>query len=178
MDALPQEAQLALTSFLIALAVGGPVALFGAATSITWLRRIGSFMVRRRLVTGLLASLLGGAGLFGSGLADVGPDMVANLIGTFFRLAGALIRVDQIKTDGPATIIAVVIQVGLVTEPGNQMGMQFFKNTLQGVRIEGQVQIEDRTVCDGNFDMPALLRARQHQSRPVASARDLDCQPE
>ena len=84
MDALPQEAQLALTSFLIALAVGGPVALFGAATSITWLRRIGSFMLRRRLVTGLLASLLGGAGLFGSGLADVGPDMVANLIGTFF----------------------------------------------------------------------------------------------
>jgi len=84
MDALPHEAQLALISFLIALGVGTPVTLIGAGNTVAVARWIGTFMLRRRLTTGLAASLLGGAGLFGSGLLSADGNIVASLIGSMF----------------------------------------------------------------------------------------------
>lgn len=68
MNALPHEAQLALISFAAALLVGGPVALFGASNLLSAVRIAGVFALRRRFAAGLGVSLLGGAGLFGSGL--------------------------------------------------------------------------------------------------------------
>ncbi|RKQ96641.1 hypothetical protein [Maricaulis maris] len=84
MDTLPHEAQLALTSFLIALAIGGPVALIGAGNTIIAARWIGTFVVRRRVTTGILVSLLGGAGLFGPRLLGPGSELVASLMGGLF----------------------------------------------------------------------------------------------
>ena len=51
MDTLPHEAQLALTSFIAALLVGGPIALIGAGNAIAIARWTGTFMLRRRLAT-------------------------------------------------------------------------------------------------------------------------------
>lgn len=64
MSELPAEAQLALISFLVALFVGGPVALFGASNLATAARIAGMVAVRHRLSATLGAGLLGGAGLF------------------------------------------------------------------------------------------------------------------
>lgn len=81
MDTLPHEAQLALTSFIAALLVGGPIALIGAGNAIAIARWTGTFMLRRRLATSILFGLVGSAGLFGSSLLDnPGPDLSA-LIG-------------------------------------------------------------------------------------------------
>jgi hypothetical protein len=68
MTGLPHEAQLALISFLAALFLGGPVALFGASNLISAVRLAGAIALRHRFATGLGASLLGGAGFFGTGL--------------------------------------------------------------------------------------------------------------
>ena len=79
MDTLPHEAQLALTSFLIALAVGGPVTLVGTTRTLTAVRWIGAFLVRRRLTTGVLASLVGGAGFFGPRLVAADGEFLAGV---------------------------------------------------------------------------------------------------
>ncbi|OLF75353.1 hypothetical protein AWH62_05895 [Maricaulis sp. W15] len=84
MDTLPHEAQLALTSFLIALAIGGPVALIGAGNTIIAVRWVGTFMVRRRFTTGVLVSLLGSAGLFGSSLLDPSNELIASVMSGLF----------------------------------------------------------------------------------------------
>jgi hypothetical protein len=68
MNELPHEAQLALISFCIALFVGGPVALLGVSNVAAVARIAGVFALRHRLATGLVLSLVGGAGLFGPGL--------------------------------------------------------------------------------------------------------------
>ena len=66
MTELPQDIQLALVSFLAALLIGGPVALFGASAGIA--RFAGALFLRHRIATGLTVSLLGGAGFFSSSL--------------------------------------------------------------------------------------------------------------
>ena len=63
MTELPQDIQLALVSFLAALLIGGPVALFGGIA-----RFAGALFLRHRIATGLTVSLLGGAGFFSSSL--------------------------------------------------------------------------------------------------------------
>mgnify|MGYP003126019804 CR=1 FL=1 len=68
MDGFTPETQLALVSFLIAMGIGGPVALFGAGNVFQAGRIVGGFALRHRMVTGLGLSLAGGAGLMGSGL--------------------------------------------------------------------------------------------------------------
>ena len=69
MTELPQDIQLALVSFLAALLIGGPVALFGAATGGAGIARFaGALFLRHRIATGLTVSLLGGAGFFSSSL--------------------------------------------------------------------------------------------------------------
>ncbi|MCR9266149.1 MAG: hypothetical protein NXI03_01125 [Alphaproteobacteria bacterium] len=68
MTALPQDIQLALVSFLVALFVGGPVALLGASNVEGIARIAGGFLLQRRLMSGVMLSLLGGMGLLGGGL--------------------------------------------------------------------------------------------------------------
>lgn len=68
MTALPQDVQLALVSFLIALFVGGPVALIGASNVAGLAQLAGGFFLRRRLMSGLAFSVLGGMGVLGGGL--------------------------------------------------------------------------------------------------------------
>ncbi|WP_291843616.1 hypothetical protein [Maricaulis sp.] len=84
MDTLPHEAQLALISFLIALGIGGPIALIGAGNAFALARWAGAFAFRRRMATGFLVSLLGGAGLLGSGLLGSGTELVAGLVSGLF----------------------------------------------------------------------------------------------
>lgn len=64
MSELPLEAQRALISFLIALLVGGPVALFGASNLATAARIAGGLALRHRLSATLGLGLAGGTGLF------------------------------------------------------------------------------------------------------------------
>ena len=61
METLPHEAQLALTSFLAALAIGGPVAVLGTDKAVSLAGLVARFVIRRRLLTSLLISLVGGA---------------------------------------------------------------------------------------------------------------------
>lgn len=68
MTELPQDIQLALISFLAALLIGGPVALFGASNLAGVARFAGALFLRHRIATGMTVSLLGGAGFFGSSL--------------------------------------------------------------------------------------------------------------
>ena len=68
MTELPQDIQLALVSFLAALLIGGPVALFGASNFAGIARFAGALFLRHRIATGLTVSLLGGAGFFSSSL--------------------------------------------------------------------------------------------------------------
>ena len=68
MSALPQEVQLALVSFLTALLVGGPVALIGASNIAGLARMAGAFFLQRRLMSGLIFSVLGGMGVLGGSL--------------------------------------------------------------------------------------------------------------
>ncbi|WP_203290997.1 hypothetical protein [Maricaulis parjimensis] len=68
MTALPQDIQLALVSFLVALFIGGPVALIGASNIANLAQLAGAFLLRRRLFSGLAFSVLGGMGALGGGL--------------------------------------------------------------------------------------------------------------
>ncbi len=84
MDTLPHEAQLALTSFITALLIGGPIALVGAGNAVTITRWSGAFIMRRRMASSALLGLAGGAGLFGSSLFGTPGLDVAALIGQAF----------------------------------------------------------------------------------------------
>ncbi|MFY0639253.1 hypothetical protein [Maricaulis maris] len=84
MDTLPQEAQLAVTSFIAAMLIGGPVALVGAGNAFAIARWTGAFMLRRRLASSALLGLVGGAGVFGSGLFGNPALDIAALIGQAF----------------------------------------------------------------------------------------------
>jgi hypothetical protein len=63
MTELPLEAQRALISFLAALLIGGPVALFGASNVAAAARIAGGFALRHRLSSTLGLGLIGGTGL-------------------------------------------------------------------------------------------------------------------
>lgn len=83
METLPHEAQLALTSFLAALAVGGPVAVMGTDKAVSLAGLVARFVIRRRLLTSLGIGLVGGAGMIGSGLMGQGGARVAGLVSGF-----------------------------------------------------------------------------------------------
>ena len=67
MTEFPLEAQRALISFLVALLVGGPVALLGAPNLAAAARIAGGLALRHRLSATLGLGLLGGTGLFAAG---------------------------------------------------------------------------------------------------------------
>ncbi|WP_417487074.1 hypothetical protein [Maricaulis sp.] len=66
MDAYPPEAQLIIVSFLTAVGIAGPLALLGPPNFFAAARWVAALVVRRRLTTLTIGSLIGGSGFLGS----------------------------------------------------------------------------------------------------------------
>jgi len=66
MDAYPHEAQLIIVSVLTAVGIAGPLALLGPPNFFAASRWVAAFVIRRRLTTLTIGSLIGGGSYLGS----------------------------------------------------------------------------------------------------------------